>query len=118
MQEHGLQSTPLVADGIMYLATSGHRVYALDASTGREIWRYVYDHRTPHPGGGQRPVETVRGLALGHGHVYFWTDDNFVVAVKCCPVDKESETGHHVCVSVECTIDRAILVDRGHELLS
>ena len=23
---HGLQSTPLVADGIMYLATSGHRI--------------------------------------------------------------------------------------------
>ena len=82
VQEHGLQSTPLVADGIMYLSTSGHRVYALDASTGREIWRYVYDHRTPHPSGGPRPVETVRGLALGHGHVYFGTDDNFVVAVN------------------------------------
>ena len=79
--EHGLQSTPLVADGVMYLSTSGHRVYAIDAANGREIWRYVYEHSAPHPGGGRRPVETVRGLALGHGNVYFGTDDNYVVAV-------------------------------------
>lgn len=81
VQEHGLQSTPLVADGVMYLATSGHRVYAVDAANGQEIWRYVYEHSAPHPGGGRRPVETVRGLALGHGNVYFGTDDNYVVAV-------------------------------------
>lgn len=81
VMEHGLQSTPLVADGVMYLSTSGHRVYALDAATGREIWRYVYEHSAPHTGDGRRPVETVRGLALGHGNVYFGTDDNYVVAV-------------------------------------
>lgn len=78
---HGLQSTPLVADGIMYLATSGHRIYALDATNGREIWSYIYEHEAPPPGGGRRPVETVRGLALGHGNLYFGTDDNYVVAV-------------------------------------
>ena len=71
--EHGLQSTPLVADGVMYLSTSGHRVYALDAANGREIWRYIYDHSAPHTGDGRRPVETVRGLALGHGNLYFGT---------------------------------------------
>ena len=81
VMEHGLQSTPLVADGVMYLSTSGHRVYALDAATGREIWRYVYEHSAPHTGDGRRPVETVRGLALGHGNLYFGTDDNYVVAV-------------------------------------
>ena len=78
---HGLQSTPLVADGIMYLATSGHRVYALDAANGQELWRYIYEHEAPPPNGGRRPVETVRGLALGHGNLYFGTDDNYVVAV-------------------------------------
>ena len=78
---HGLQSTPLVADGIMYLATSGHRVYALDAANGQELWRYIYEHEAPLPNGGRRPVETVRGLALGHGNLYFGTDDNYVVAV-------------------------------------
>ncbi len=78
---HGLQSTPLVADGVMYLATSGHRVYALDAANGTELWRYIYEHEAPPPDGGRRAVETVRGLALGHGHLYFGTDDNYVVAV-------------------------------------
>src|SRR5579864_9123246 len=28
--DQGLQSTPLVADGVMYVISSGHRVFALD----------------------------------------------------------------------------------------
>ena len=31
-------STPLVVDGVMYLATTYNRVVALDADTGKEIW--------------------------------------------------------------------------------
>ena len=81
--DHGLQSTPLVADGVMYLIGSDHRLVALEAATGKVIWRYVYERNAPPAGAkpASGPVETVRGVALGHGHVYFGTDDNFVVAV-------------------------------------
>ena len=34
------QATPLVIDGIMYLTGQDNRAYALDARTGRAIWRY------------------------------------------------------------------------------
>jgi alcohol dehydrogenase (cytochrome c) len=34
------ESTPLVVDGIMYVTALNNRVYALDAVTGRLIWRY------------------------------------------------------------------------------
>ena len=35
-----LQATPIVTDGVMYLITARARVFAVDAATGREIWRY------------------------------------------------------------------------------
>jgi len=36
----GQKSTPLVVDGVMYVSTAWSKVYALDARTGKEIWRY------------------------------------------------------------------------------
>ena len=37
-----LQTTPIVADGVMYL-TSGRSVFAIDPETGTEIWHYTAD---------------------------------------------------------------------------
>jgi glucose dehydrogenase len=34
------QCTPLVVDGVMYLSTPLNRVVALDAETGRELWKH------------------------------------------------------------------------------
>ena len=39
----GLQCTPLMADGVMYISTSWNRVYAIDAATGRKLWHYIYE---------------------------------------------------------------------------
>src|SRR5207249_5590151 len=36
-----LEVTPVVVDGIMYV-TGSNEVYALDARTGRSIWRFKY----------------------------------------------------------------------------
>ncbi len=36
----GLEATPLVVDGVMYASGNYGRVYALDAVTGRELWKY------------------------------------------------------------------------------
>ena len=36
----GLESTPLVIDGVMYASSNFGRVYALDAATGQELWTY------------------------------------------------------------------------------
>jgi len=82
--DHGLQSTPVVADGVLYLIGSDHRLVAIDAATGRQIWRYTYERQVRQKADEKatRVVDTVRGVALGHGNVYFGTDDNFVVAVN------------------------------------
>ena len=63
----GLESTPVVLDGVLYYIGSGNRVFALDGATGKEIWHY-YPKLDPI-------VNTLffqpynRGVALGHGKV-------------------------------------------------
>jgi quinoprotein glucose dehydrogenase len=34
------ETTPLVVDGVMYLSTSFHRLFALDADTGKVLWEF------------------------------------------------------------------------------
>jgi alcohol dehydrogenase (cytochrome c) len=74
----GLQCTPLVADGRMYLIGSNTRVFCLDAATGKRLWSYRYKVPAGPPFG---YGHFSRGVALGHGQVYFGTLDNYVVAL-------------------------------------
>src|SRR5688572_5667831 len=43
------ESTPLVIDGVMYVTSAWSKIFALDAATGRELWRY--DPRVPGAAG-------------------------------------------------------------------
>lgn len=73
-----VQTTPLVADGIMYLTRPPNDVIALDAATGREFWRYEY-----------RPAEDSivccgrvnRGLAILDGRLFMNTIDAHIMAL-------------------------------------
>ncbi len=76
--EGGLQATPIVVDAVLYLSTSRGRVFAIDAATGAELWRYHY----------QLPRDFSsfygpwnRGLAVGGGRVFLGTLDNYAVAL-------------------------------------
>lgn len=84
--EGGLQATPLVADGTMYLIGPNNRVFALEAATGRRRWSYFHSFPADAV-----PIYTAqnRGVALGHGQVYFGTADNFVIAL-------DAKTGEEV----------------------
>ena len=76
--ENGLQATPIVIDGVLYLSTSTNRVFALDAAAGRLIWEYRY----PLPPDAPRAYgRQNRGVAVGHGRVFLGTADNHVVAI-------------------------------------
>lgn len=61
------QATPLMVGDTLYLSTPYAGAVALEAATGREIWRHDSEAwRWPHPGG--RPGFVHRGVAL-------WSDD-------------------------------------------
>src|SRR5258708_4446104 len=62
-----LQATPIVVDGVMYLISARARVFALDAATGPDIWRYQY----PEPPRNDPGFVASRGLAVVHGTVLF-----------------------------------------------
>lgn len=71
------QTSPLIAGGVMYLTAPNSHVVAVDATTGRERWRYEH----------KRAIEKTccgpanRGAALGYGKVYVATVDARLVAL-------------------------------------
>ena len=76
----GLQSTPLVADGVLYYTGSYSRVFALNGATGEVIWSYFPEldealvARQTHS-----PYN--RGAALGEGKVFVGTVDGRLIAL-------------------------------------
>jgi glucose dehydrogenase len=71
------QATPIVVDGVMYVSTPFNNVLAVDAASGRELWRYVHEQRTDKFCCG--PAN--RGVAVADGRVYSATLDGSLVAL-------------------------------------
>lgn len=71
------QTTPLIADGIMYLSAPFSHVIAVNAETGREIWRYEHKRKTEKLCCG--PAN--RGVAISEGLVFVATIDARLVAL-------------------------------------
>ena len=76
IREGNHQTTPLVHDGVMFLANPGNVVQAIDAVTGEVIWQY----RSPLPEDAVRRGAT-RTLALYGDRVYLATYDAALVAL-------------------------------------
>lgn len=75
MGQGGLQTTPLMIDGLLYVVTPKQSVMALEPATGRTVWTW----HAPEPG--EQPV---RGLAhwSGGGHRLLFTSNGpFLVAL-------------------------------------
>jgi PQQ-dependent dehydrogenase (methanol/ethanol family) len=73
-----LESTPLVVDGTMYTAGPPGQVFALDARTGLEIWRYERRQKVVNP---YQINPFNRGVAVLENRVFFGTLDAAVVAL-------------------------------------
>jgi PQQ-dependent dehydrogenase (methanol/ethanol family) len=75
---YGLEVTPLEAGGVMYV-TGPNQVYAIDALTGNQIWKYS----RPQTRGlvGDAALGTNRGVAIREGKVFYQTDDAHLLAL-------------------------------------
>ena len=74
------QSTPLVADGVIYVTEIMDIVHAYDAVSGEELWRY--DPEVPGEWLVNACCDAVnRGVALWEGKVIFATTDNRLIAL-------------------------------------
>ena len=76
----GLEATPIVVDGILYTSGAWSQVYAVDAKTGKEIWRY--DPQVDGNYARRACCDVVnRGVQVWKGKVYVGTLDGFLVCL-------------------------------------
>ena len=84
MPEGTNQTAPLVHDGVMFLASPGNVVQALDAATGELLWEHR--HQVPEDAESRRAT---RSIALYRDKVYLATYDAAIVEDEGCFI-----TGH------------------------
>ena len=76
----GLETTPLVADGVMYI-TGPNQVYALDPRSGQEIWRYSRPRSTSPTIAADAAKGINRGVALLGDRLFYTTDDAHLISL-------------------------------------
>ena len=77
---HGVEATPIVVDGVMYVTGAWSIVSALDAKTGKELW--VYDPEVPKETLAKGCCDAVnRGVAIYEGKVFVGTYDGRLAAL-------------------------------------
>jgi PQQ-dependent dehydrogenase (methanol/ethanol family) len=76
-----LESTPLVADGVMYV-TSPNQVCALDARSGRSIWCYTRPRTPAGTIAGDAALGANRGAAMLGDRIFFSTYDARLIALN------------------------------------
>jgi quinohemoprotein ethanol dehydrogenase len=76
----GVEATPLVVDGVMYVTSSWSVVHSIDVRTGEELW--TYDPEVPRDYAEKGCCDVVnRGVALYGGMIYVATYDGRLVAL-------------------------------------
>ncbi|KPP97827.1 PQQ-dependent dehydrogenase, methanol/ethanol family [Marinobacter sp. HL-58] len=89
--ERGIEATPLVVDGVMYVTASWSIVHALDAKTGKKLW--TYDPEVPGEAGSRGCCDVVnRGVAVHYGNVYVASYDGRLIAIDAKTGEKVWET--------------------------
>ena len=76
-QVEGHQAPPIVNNGVMFVATPGNQMLAIEAKTGNLLWRY----KRPLPEDVIHLHPTNRGVALYGDKVYFASADCVLVAL-------------------------------------
>src|SRR5271154_7645478 len=77
----GQEATPIVVDGVMYTSGTWGFVYAVDAATGKELWRY--DPKPDYFRGRHPRCDLVnRGVAVWQGKVYVASVDGRLHALS------------------------------------
>jgi len=69
-----LKSTPILFNGLLFI-TMPDRIWALDAVTGREVWRYAWRDNTGNHVGN-------RGVGIYGKWLFFLTPDDYLVSLN------------------------------------
>jgi quinohemoprotein ethanol dehydrogenase len=97
----GLTAEPLVVDGVIYISAPRALVYALDAVSGRVLWKFDPHTRLDYSTDQSQAARLNRGVAVWAGKVYVGTGDCRLIALSAAtgarlweaPVCDPKETG-------------------------
>ncbi len=91
----GIVSEPIVVDGVAYVSAPQSKVYAVDAATGKLIWKFDPKVRLNQALNGSYSARTNAGVAVWEGKVFVGTGDCRLVAI-------DAATGRQVWESKVC----------------
>ena len=87
----GLATEPIVVDGVIYLSLPQSRVYAVDAASGKVLWRFDPKVRLDRMRNSWS-ARSNRGLAVWAGKVYVGTGDCRLVAIAAASGEEAWES--------------------------
>ena len=118
-QTSGHEATPLVNNGVMFVATPGNQVLAIDAKTGLQLWRY----RNPPPPDMINLHLTSRGVALYGDKVFFARAEGVLVALDAktgkevwSAVVEDNKRGYYISMAPVVADGRILVGTSGGEL--
>ena len=112
----GVEATPLVVDGVMYVSAPWSVVHAIDARTGKRLW--TYDPQVPRDQAYKGCCDVVnRGVALYQGKVFVGAFDGRLVAIDAATGKKVWEQDTIVDRSKSYTITGAPRVYKGKVII-
>ncbi len=111
----GIVSEPIVVDGVIYISAPLSKVYAVEASTGKLIWKYDPQIRLDQALNGSYSARTNGGVAVWNGKVYVGTGDCRLIAIDAATAKKIWEAT--VCEPLQTGITGAPRVANGKILM-
>src|SRR3989475_3589562 len=111
----GVVSEPIVVDGVIYVSAPLSKVYAVEASTGKLLWKYDPQIRLDQALNGSYSARTNGGVAVWNGKVYVGTGDCRLIAIDAATARKIWEAT--VCEPLQTGITGAPRVARGKILM-
>ena len=107
----GIVSEPIVVDGVAYVSAPQSKVYAVDAATGKLIWKFDPKVRLNQALNGSYSARTNAGVAVWEGKVFVGTGDCRLVAIDAATGKQVWES--QVCEPTQTGITNAPHVAKG-----
>lgn len=111
----GVVSEPIVVDGVIYLSAPQSIVYAVDAVTGKVLWKFDPRVRLDQAINGSYSARTNGGVAVWNGKVYEGTGDCRLIAIDAATAKQAWEAT--VCEPSQTGITGAPHVAKGKILM-